>query len=295
MLYISLTTKPDRIKSDHFKNVYYSLKNQLHKFDFLVINLSINDFTYDFIPKYLVDDKQVILNKTDICGPCAKLIGSFNIIPNDSIVIIIDDDMIFKDIFISSLFNSHKKNPNKVITSSSLKEKYFNDVRGFSGYIFLMTDTIRELEKHYIIMPKCAKFIDDTWFGLSFLRLGIDVIEGDEDDYWNNLFDIPNTDQHPKWNELCENTDRGSLIYELVNLNTIKIGSSNTNTKIVKLNDDSSIFNLIKLNNLSSRQTKLYFNHKFNDTFSYIIKDNLLYIKRTDRLDGWGQNLVCYF
>ena len=64
-----------------------------------------------------------------------------------------------------------------------------------------------------------------------------------------------------------------------------------TNTKIVKLNDNSPIFNLIKLNNLSGRQTKLFFNHKFNDTFSYKIKDNHIYIKRTDISTGWGQNL----
>ena len=294
MLYLSLTTKPERIKSDHFKKVYQSLKDQIHKFDFLIINLSINYFNYYFIPEYLQDDKQVIINKTEICGPCTKLIGSFNIIPNDSTVIVLDDDMIFKDIFISSLFKSHKKNPDKVVTSSSLRERYFNDVRGFSGYIFLMTDTIRELEKHYIIMPRCARFIDDTWFGLSFLRLGIDVIEGDEDDYWNSLFDF-NEGWTTPWNGLCNNTNRASLINELIDLNTIKIGSSNNNTKIVKLNDNSPIFNLIKLNNLSGRQTKLFFNHKFNDTFSYKIKDNHIYIKRTDISTGWGQDLVCYF
>ena len=57
-----MTTLPDRLISEHFKNVYLSLKNQNKKFYKLIINLSINQFKY-VIPDYLKNDNDVILGK----------------------------------------------------------------------------------------------------------------------------------------------------------------------------------------------------------------------------------------
>lgn len=216
MLYLSLTTRPERLISEHFKKVYYSLKNQTHKFDILIINLSINDFVYNSIPKYLQDDKQVIINRTEISGPCTKLIGSIDIIPNDAVVIILDDDMVMRSNFISSLYESYKKNPSKISSTYVTRNNYFTEVAGFAGFILKMTDTIRELKKYYLIMPTCVKYIDDTWFGWCFHRIGIDVINGLEPDPWNNILDIPNTDPHPEWHELCKNTNRQQLTMEFL-------------------------------------------------------------------------------
>ena len=64
-IYLTLTTRPERLISNHFLKVYNSLKNQLNNFDFLIINLSVDEFIYT-IPKYLNDDNTVILNKTNI-------------------------------------------------------------------------------------------------------------------------------------------------------------------------------------------------------------------------------------
>lgn len=64
-IYLTLTTRPERLISNHFLKVYNSLKNQLINFDFLIINLSVDEFIYT-IPKYLNDDNTVILNKTNI-------------------------------------------------------------------------------------------------------------------------------------------------------------------------------------------------------------------------------------
>ena len=100
---LTLTTRPERLISKHFKKVYHSLKNQKHRFDLLIINLSMGDFKYDSIPQYLEDDTQVIINRTNISGPCTKLIGSINIIPNNDIVIVLDDDIVMRSNFIDSL------------------------------------------------------------------------------------------------------------------------------------------------------------------------------------------------
>ena len=64
-IYLTLTTRPERLISNHFLKVYNSLKNKLINFDFLIINLSVDEFIYT-IPKYLNDDNTVILNKTNI-------------------------------------------------------------------------------------------------------------------------------------------------------------------------------------------------------------------------------------
>ena len=52
MIYLTLTTLPERLVSDHFKKVYISLKNQKIPFYKLIINLSVKQFTYN-IPEYL--------------------------------------------------------------------------------------------------------------------------------------------------------------------------------------------------------------------------------------------------
>ena len=111
-IYLSLTTRPERLISHHFNKVYNSLLNQTQLFDKLIINLSIKEFTYK-IPDYL-HTENVILNKTDICGPCTKLFGSIDIIPDNSLVIVLDDDIVMRNNFIKSLYDSYLINKNKV-------------------------------------------------------------------------------------------------------------------------------------------------------------------------------------
>ena len=176
-IYLSMTTLPDRIRSEHFKNVYLSLKNQTTKFHKLIINLSVNQFKY-IIPKYLKNDPQVILNSTNINGPCAKLVGSINLIPIKSLVIIIDDDIVFKNNFIEELYNSHKKNPfsvvsNFVITHKISENETLDEPNGFGGFAFLMRPRINKFLHFYNMMPNCASNIDDTWFGWCFKKINV--------------------------------------------------------------------------------------------------------------------------
>jgi hypothetical protein len=61
--------------------------------------------------------------------------------------------------------------------------------------------------------PSCIK-IDDTWISWCIKKLNIDVSQTIEKDPWNNVLDIPNTNPHPDWYELCKNTNRNELIAE---------------------------------------------------------------------------------
>ena len=40
--------------------------------------------------------------------------------------------------------------------------------------------------------------------------------QGQEKDPWNKVLDIPNTDPHPDWYELCKHSNRDELIKELI-------------------------------------------------------------------------------
>jgi len=216
-IYLSLTTRPERLNSHHFKKVYLSLIEQTLPFYKLIINLSVKEFTY-YIPKYLYNDR-VILNETDICGPCTKLIGSIDIIPENSIVIILDDDIVMKNNFIKSLYDSYLLNPDKVsshFTSVSKNNKY-NEVQGFGGYIFNINH-LKEIKKYYSSMPKCCFKIDDNWISWCIHKLGVSVVKTIENDAWNNVLDIAKTDPHPDWYELCKNTNREQLINEMFSL-----------------------------------------------------------------------------
>ena len=162
------------------------------------------------------------------------------------------------------------------------KRDYFTDVAGFGGFILTMTDTVRKLKHYYSTMPSCARYIDDTWFGWCFHKLGIDVIKGVVHDPWNTVLDMPNTENHPKWRELCRHTNRALLTTTFLKHNTIVVGRSHRNTKVVRTNRRYPV------------DTTLTFIHPYKDTFDYSFEGNQLRITRTDMATGWGQHLIAY-
>ena len=209
MIYLTLTTLPERLVSNHFKKVYISLKNQKTPFYKLIINLSVKQFTYK-IPEYLKKDPNVILNETDICGPCAKIIGSLDIIPDNSLVIVMDDDIVMRNNFIEVLYKSYLNSPNKVSSNFINIHPNFKEVCGFGGYIFNI-NKLRNIKELHKTMPDCCIKIDDTWISWCMKKLNVEVVKSIIKDPWNHVLDIPNTDPHPDWFELGKHTDRKKL------------------------------------------------------------------------------------
>jgi hypothetical protein len=174
----------------------------------------VDEFSYN-VPEYLHTEK-ILLNKTDICGPCTKLIGSIDIIEPESLVIVLDDDIVMRPNFIASLYESYLLNPDKVTThwiTPSFNNKYF-EIAGFAGFIFKV-ELLRDIKKFYYTMPPVCRFIDDNWISWCIKELGVEVVQTIEKYAWNKVLDIPNTDPHPNWFELCKNTDRQRLIREM--------------------------------------------------------------------------------
>ena len=218
-IYLSLTTRPERLVSEHFQKVYNSLINQTVPFYKMIINLSIKEFTYD-IPNYLYNEK-VILNETDICGPCTKLIGSIDIIPNNCLVIVLDDDIVMRNNFIQSLYNGYLLNPDKVTTHFFVKQKNYTEVMGFGGFIFNINN-LRNIKPFYYTMPECCIKIDDNWISWCLHQLKIEVVQAEEKFPWDRIVDAANTDSHPKWYELNKHTNRDELIKEMFKILNIE-------------------------------------------------------------------------
>lgn len=208
-IYLTMTTLPERLISRHFVKVYLSLKKQRLPFYRLIINLSVKQFKYK-IPNYLKKDPTVIINPTNICGPCAKLLGSVNIIPDDSVVIVLDDDIIVKPNFIGTLYKSYLINPNKVSSNTIIERPTFKEVLGFSGYIFNI-NKLRNIKEFYPTMPKCCFKIDDTWISWCIKKLGVEVVKSIVPDAWNQVLNMAKTELHPKWYELNKHTNRDFL------------------------------------------------------------------------------------
>ena len=136
--YISLTTIPNRIKEkwtiDNIKKLinliptdfnvlinipYYSLKNIKYKIPIELYNLQKQH------------DNLIIHRIDKDYGPITKLFGALmysNIKDNDNIIII-DDDKVYKNIFVN-LNDTINKKPNHVISMCS------NPVEGFKGFGF---------------------------------------------------------------------------------------------------------------------------------------------------------------
>ena len=219
---LSITTLPERISSPFFKHVYEALLLQQIPFSKLIINLEDN-FNYQ-LPTYLKDHDNIIWNKTSYTGPCCKIMGALDIVDNDTKLVILDDDIIFKPNWLISLLTIYNFYPNHVISNLPLEQRHgsihFFEPRGFAGYIFNVNDTIKTAFKRaYEHMPTCAKFIDDTWAGYIFYKLNINVIPVTQFIVNNSFYDtiyIKETDTHPRWKELEKHTDRTKLTIEFL-------------------------------------------------------------------------------
>ena len=89
---------------------------------------------------------------------------------------------------------------------------------------------------------------------------------------YNNAFLYPDNDKY----SVTFNTPT-LYLYKYIH-----IGSSVSNTKTVKLDK------------CYASSKRLVFLHEYKDTFSYKFSDDVLTIRRTDKLCGWGQDLLAY-
>jgi len=215
-IFVTLTTRPERLISDHFRKVVRSLQAQTVPFDKMILNLSYKEFNY-VVPEYLYEDSRIDIHYTEICGPCAKLLGSIDILPENTVVIVMDDDIVMRSNFIQSLYDSYLANPMSVSSHFVTMRPNFVEVAGFGGYVF-HRDRLATIGQFYETMPPCCRTIDDTWLSWCMKKLGVPVLQTIETQAWHKVLDIPNTDPHPDWYELCKHSNRQKVLEEALQL-----------------------------------------------------------------------------
>ena len=176
MIYVSLTTIPQRIK-DLNKSIE-SLLKQSKKPDKIFVNIP---FKYKRF-KEIIDDNQipkfdnsvVEITRCEDCGPGTKLLGSLNKLNNDSLIILADDDNIYEDYMIEKFYYYYSVAPNNSYSFYVHPLGNFGIGQGADGFA-INTNHLSGIKNFYDKVVKNYKELflyDDLWISyfLYFFR-----------------------------------------------------------------------------------------------------------------------------
>ena len=167
MIYVTLTTIPQRIKS--IKKSIDSLINQTQKPDKIFINIptkykrfseTIQDHQ---IPKFSSDAVEII--RCDDFGPGTKLLGSLEKLSKNSLVILADDDNIYENYMIEKFYYYYSLSPNNAYSFYVHPLGNFGIGQGADGFA-INTNCLDGIKKFYDFVVKDYKELflyDDLW------------------------------------------------------------------------------------------------------------------------------------
>jgi len=167
MIYVSLSTIPDRVK-DLNKSVD-SLLRQSQKPDKIFINIPHNYRRFkkiineNDIPTF--DKKIVEITRCEDCGPGTKLLGSLNKLKKDSLLILADDDNIYEDYMIEKFYYFYSMYPNNAYSFYVHPIGNFGVGQGADGFA-INTNHLNGIKKFYDEIVKDYKELflyDDLW------------------------------------------------------------------------------------------------------------------------------------
>lgn len=170
---ISLTTSPKRII--HTKNIIDNMFLQTIKPNKIIFNIPHifkRTNQYYTIPDFL-NHKDIIINRCEDLGPITKVIPTFYLdLPDNTIIISIDDDIYYGNNMIETIIEYHKKYPNTVFTSSGMIQNKM--IAGFSGVVYpylLLKNANINLD-----VPDVCKFSDDFIISNFLLNNNIPIL-----------------------------------------------------------------------------------------------------------------------
>jgi len=175
MIYVSLTTIPSRINSiSHSIN---SFLDQTVKPDKIFLNIPrkykrFNSIiTDDQIPKL---DSIVEITRCEDYGPGTKLLGSLKKIKSKSLVILADDDHIYKNYMIEKFLHYYSLDSNNAYSFYVHPLPEFGIGQGADGFA-INSDYLNGVDKFYEIIVKENKELflqDDLWisFFLKYIK-----------------------------------------------------------------------------------------------------------------------------
>ena len=176
MIYISLTTIPERFKN--LNKTISSLLSQKKKADKIFINIP-KEYTRfkeiianEQIPKFNSDIVEII--RCEDYGPGTKILGSLKKLKKDSLVILVDDDNVYKDYMIEKFFHFHKKAPNNAYSFYVHPLGNFGVGQGADGFA-INTNHLDGINDFYerVVKDHNELFLhDDLWisFFLYFIK-----------------------------------------------------------------------------------------------------------------------------
>ena len=176
MIYISISTIPQRIKN--LNETIRSLLNQTLKPDKIFINIpnkyqrfeeTIKD---NQIPKF--DSSIVEVTRCEDCGPGTKLLGSLDKLKKNSLLILADDDHLYKDYMVEKFFHFYSKSPNNAYSFYVYPIKNFPVGQGADGFA-INTNHLAGIKNFYDKVAKDYEELflnDDLWISyfLYFFR-----------------------------------------------------------------------------------------------------------------------------
>jgi len=167
MIYVSLTTIPQRVKN--LNKSVESLLKQSQKPDKIFINIPIKYRRF----KETIDDTQipkfnnsiVEIARCEDYGPGTKLLGSLNKINKDSLIILADDDNIYEDYMIEKFYYYYSISPDNSYSFYVHPLGNFGIGQGADGFA-INTNHLRGIKDFYDKVVKDYKelfFNDDLW------------------------------------------------------------------------------------------------------------------------------------
>ena len=167
MIYVSISTIPQRIKN--LNESVKSLLNQTKKPDKIFINIPFKyqRFTEiikdDQIPKF--DSNLIEITRCEDCGPATKLLGSLNKLEKNSLVILADDDHVYKNYMIEKFFYFYSKASNNAYSFYVHPLGKFGIGQGADGFA-INTNHLTGIKNFYDKVVKNYKELflyDDLW------------------------------------------------------------------------------------------------------------------------------------
>ena len=176
MIYVSLSTIPQRIKNLH--QSVDSLLKQTKKPDKIFINIPnkykrFDEIVHDSqIPKF--SDSKIEITRCEDCGPGTKLLGSLNKLNKDSLIILADDDHLYEDYMIEKFYYFYSKAPNNAYSFYVHPLGNFGVGQGADGFA-INTNHLEGIKIFYNKIVKDYKELflyDDLWISyfLYFFR-----------------------------------------------------------------------------------------------------------------------------
>ena len=167
MIYVSISTIPQRLKN--LNETVESLLKQTLKPNKIFINIPYKYERFseiikdNQIPKFNSDAVEV--TRCEDCGPGTKLLGSLNKIKKNSLLILADDDHVYRDYMIEKFFYFYSKAPNNAYSFYVHPLGNFGIGQGADGFA-INTNNLEGIKNFYDYVVKDYKELflyDDLW------------------------------------------------------------------------------------------------------------------------------------